>query len=162
MLEEALEYQHRDSSHRLWITFAWRSRRGVLTALLTIIMWIAGGQACFMTGYFIVVVLQGSTAGAFAPPPMVPASISRTDSRCRSCCARASVDRPRRKQLRSRGWDAGRRPSTQLWSTDIESPFAKPEVADMDDDDDDECLPLTLENVEIVLDEMRPYLMSDG
>lgn len=27
---------------------------------------------------------------------------------------------------------------------------------------DDGPLPLTLENVEMVLDEMRPYLMSDG
>jgi len=27
---------------------------------------------------------------------------------------------------------------------------------------DDGPLPLTLENVELVLDEMRPYLMSDG
>ncbi|CAM9703085.1 unnamed protein product [Chrysoparadoxa australica] len=31
-----------------------------------------------------------------------------------------------------------------------------------DDDDDDAPLPLTLENVEKVLDEMRPYLISDG
>ncbi|CAM9893566.1 unnamed protein product [Choristocarpus tenellus] len=42
---------------------------------------------------------------------------------------------------------------------DIESPFASPGIAD---DDSDELLPLTLENVELVLDEMRPYLMSDG
>lgn len=36
-------------------------------------------------------------------------------------------------------------------------------MADTDDDDDDDAfLPLSLENVEIVLDEMRPYLMSDG
>lgn len=31
-----------------------------------------------------------------------------------------------------------------------------------DSGDDDEILPLTIENVEKVLDEMRPYLMSDG
>lgn len=31
-----------------------------------------------------------------------------------------------------------------------------------DDDDDDDELPLTRENVELVLDEMRPYLQSDG
>lgn len=38
-----------------------------------------------------------------------------------------------------------------------------PGMADMNDDDDDDAfLPLTLENVETVLDEMRPYLMSDG
>lgn len=33
---------------------------------------------------------------------------------------------------------------------------------DEDDDDDDDELPLTRENVELVLDEMRPYLQSDG
>lgn len=48
-------------------------------------------------------------------------------------------------------------------STDIESPFATPGMVDMDDDEDkDAFLTLTLENVETVLDEMRPYLMSDG
>lgn len=34
--------------------------------------------------------------------------------------------------------------------------------ADDDEDDDDDELPLTRENVELVLDEMRPYLKSDG
>lgn len=48
-------------------------------------------------------------------------------------------------------------------STDIESPFAKPGVAGNEmESDKDALLPLTLENVETVLDEMRPYLMSDG
>lgn len=47
-------------------------------------------------------------------------------------------------------------------STDIESPFASPGVVETEEDDKDAPLPLTLENVEIVLDEMRPYLMSDG
>ena len=47
----------------------------------------------------------------------------------------------------------------------IVSPFdaSKGGTADDDDDDDeDEELPLTRENVELVLDEMRPYLQSDG
>jgi Fe-S cluster biogenesis protein NfuA len=44
---------------------------------------------------------------------------------------------------------------------EIESPFAAPGTLS-DDDDDDSLLPLTLDNVEKVLDEMRPYLMSDG
>lgn len=48
-------------------------------------------------------------------------------------------------------------------STDIESPFASPGMANMEEDEDvDAFLPLTLDNVETVLDEMRPYLMSDG
>ncbi|CAN0373095.1 unnamed protein product [Discosporangium mesarthrocarpum] len=42
---------------------------------------------------------------------------------------------------------------------EIESPFATPGVSGATDDD---LLPLTLDNVEMVLDEMRPYLMSDG
>lgn len=51
----------------------------------------------------------------------------------------------------------------RMSSTDIESPFATPGMADMDGDEDkDALLTLTLENVETVLDEMRPYLMSDG
>jgi len=50
----------------------------------------------------------------------------------------------------------------------ITSPFEKRDIAmDDDDEDDDELdpdieLPLTLENVERVLDELRPYLISDG
>lgn len=39
---------------------------------------------------------------------------------------------------------------------------APSEDKDDDTDDDDEELPLTIENVERVLDEMRPYLQSDG
>ena len=48
----------------------------------------------------------------------------------------------------------------------IVSPFdaSKGGTADDDDDDDEDEdeLPLTRENVELVLDEMRPYLQSDG
>ncbi|CAM9280898.1 unnamed protein product [Phaeothamnion confervicola] len=51
--------------------------------------------------------------------------------------------------------------STQA-TPEIESPFADPTTAGGADDDDDAPLALTLENVERVLDEMRPYLMSDG
>jgi len=56
-------------------------------------------------------------------------------------------------------------------STDSEtiiSPFdatkgrAASESDDDADDDEDDELPLTRENVELVLDEMRPYLQSDG
>eukprot|EP01041_Mallomonas_annulata_P007930 gene7930-16236_t len=44
----------------------------------------------------------------------------------------------------------------------IISPFDT-ETSKMDQDmDDDDELPLTRENVELVLDEMRPYLQSDG
>jgi len=44
------------------------------------------------------------------------------------------------------------------------SPFEGDNIVaeDSDDEDDDAILPLTLENVEKILDEMRPYLMSDG
>jgi len=38
----------------------------------------------------------------------------------------------------------------------------KEDHGDDDDDDDDDELPLTRDNVERVLDEMRPYLKSDG
>lgn len=122
-----------------------------------------GCTAYFIAGCFLVgAVLRISPAGAFTPSSMVPgASTSGVHSRCRSHSVPSSVDRPRRKLGRSRGWHIGHRLSTQLSSTDIESPFATPGVADPDDDDD-APLPLTLENVEIVLDEMRPYLMSDG
>ena len=41
---------------------------------------------------------------------------------------------------------------------DVVSPFE----SDGSKDDDDEILPLTYDNVEKILDEMRPYLMSDG
>mmetsp|Transcript_9000 Transcript_9000/g.11336 ORF Transcript_9000/g.11336 Transcript_9000/m.11336 type:complete len:217 (-) Transcript_9000:317-967(-) len=48
----------------------------------------------------------------------------------------------------------------------IQSPFDTSNSMYDDDDDDDEVLdqelPLTLENVEKVLDELRPYLISDG
>ncbi|KAJ8612522.1 hypothetical protein CTAYLR_003731 [Chrysophaeum taylorii] len=50
--------------------------------------------------------------------------------------------------------------TTRLRAEVISSPFEK--GLDEDDEDDDEELPLTLENVEKVLDELRPYLMSDG
>lgn len=42
----------------------------------------------------------------------------------------------------------------------IVSPFEG--STELDDKDDDYELPLTRENVELVLDEMRPYLQSDG
>mmetsp|Transcript_85552 Transcript_85552/g.165763 ORF Transcript_85552/g.165763 Transcript_85552/m.165763 type:complete len:237 (-) Transcript_85552:287-997(-) len=70
------------------------------------------------------------------------------------------------------------RVSTRLASTKpIQSPFAARLENEDDDDDEDEegaltppaappksnePLPLTLENVEMILDEMRPYLISDG
>ncbi len=49
---------------------------------------------------------------------------------------------------------------TPLFSTPetITSPFE----SGVKSGTDDGPLPLTLENVELVLDEMRPYLMSDG
>jgi len=64
-------------------------------------------------------------------------------------------------------------PKTNLAAT-IQSPFAERLDDDDDDDDDDdegvpvpvpksnEPLELTFENVDMVLDEMRPYLISDG
>eukprot|EP00617_Octactis_speculum_P008040 CAMPEP_0185777696 /NCGR_PEP_ID=MMETSP1174-20130828/90415_1 /TAXON_ID=35687 /ORGANISM="Dictyocha speculum, Strain CCMP1381" /LENGTH=195 /DNA_ID=CAMNT_0028466165 /DNA_START=183 /DNA_END=770 /DNA_ORIENTATION=+ len=59
-----------------------------------------------------------------------------------------------------------------LFSDTVASPFREDDY-DLDDDDDDdddaqyipeegENLVLTLENVELVLDRMRPYLISDG
>ena len=50
--------------------------------------------------------------------------------------------------------------NTQLFSSPdtITSPFE----SGVKSGTDDGPLPLTLENVELVLDEMRPYLMSDG
>eukprot|EP01038_Epipyxis_sp_PR26KG_P011630 gene11630-15577_t len=52
-------------------------------------------------------------------------------------------------------------------TSDIVSPFdaskqGNATTDDDDDDNDDDELPLTRENVELVLDEMRPYLMQDG
>lgn len=51
----------------------------------------------------------------------------------------------------------------------IESPFTpgtggtrKRDDDDDDDDKEEEELPLTWDNVEMILDELRPYLMSDG
>jgi lysyl-tRNA synthetase class 2 len=70
----------------------------------------------------------------------------------------------------------GRSISSRLASSPpIQSPFAA-RLEDDDDDDDEDVdgnevalpptstnpLPLTLENVEMILDEMRPYLISDG
>jgi len=43
----------------------------------------------------------------------------------------------------------------------IISPFENP-TEEMEENDDDYELPLTRDNVEKVLDEMRPYLQSDG
>lgn len=134
-----------------------------ITATPTTIM----RNTCFLAGCMAAAsVLQGSPAGAFAPPSLIPPSRAAPMSTCRACDAkwshRSKVERPHSAQIHSRGWTRGRT-ATRMSSTDIESPFATPGVADVDDDDDmDALLPLTLENVETVLDEMRPYLMSDG
>lgn len=45
---------------------------------------------------------------------------------------------------------------------EIASPFEDGNLGSKSGDDDDGPLPLTADNVETVLDEMRPYLMSDG
>ncbi|CAM9174830.1 unnamed protein product, partial [Ectocarpus sp. 12 AP-2014] len=122
--------------------------------------------------------LQNSRAGAFAPPAFVPAA----PAYCRSCssssmsalartAAASSSSSSARQQ--ARGWGAAPRRTgasesavvpRRMSSTDIESPFATPGMADMGDEEEDadSLLTLTLENVETVLDEMRPYLMSDG
>ncbi|CAN0276094.1 unnamed protein product [Pylaiella littoralis] len=127
--------------------------------------------------------LQASPAGAFAPPASVSSSLAPLPY-CRSCSSSASALLPpgsssssRRsssssnsdaKQRQARGWGAQRRAGTtgatvtRMSSTDIESPFATPGMAEMGEEDKDSLLTLTLENVETVLDEMRPYLMSDG
>lgn len=124
--------------------------------------------------------LQASQAGAFAPPAFVPSGPASL-LYCRSCSSAASAVLPRSssssssnaasKQQQARAWGAPRRAGarstvvTRMSSTDIESPFASPGMAEMgegDEEDKDALLTLTLENVETVLDEMRPYLMSDG
>jgi hypothetical protein len=51
--------------------------------------------------------------------------------------------------------------STRLFSETIISPFVN-DKNNNDDDLDEYELSLTRENVEIVLDEMRPYLQADG
>ncbi|CAN0011427.1 unnamed protein product, partial [Ectocarpus sp. 8 AP-2014] len=120
--------------------------------------------------------LQNSRAGAFAPPTFVPAG----PAYCRSCsssstsalaraAAASSSSSSSSTQQQARGWGAvprrtGAAEPRRMSSTDIESPFATPGMADMGDEEEDPeaMLTLTLENVETVLDEMRPYLMSDG
>jgi hypothetical protein len=53
--------------------------------------------------------------------------------------------------------------SSSSGSSSSASATNKPSPSDDDDDfDDDDDLPLTAENVELVLDEMRPYLKADG
>uniref|UniRef100_A0A7S2DPW5 NIF system FeS cluster assembly NifU C-terminal domain-containing protein n=1 Tax=Octactis speculum TaxID=3111310 RepID=A0A7S2DPW5_9STRA len=72
------------------------------------------------------------------------------------------------------GWhnQVSSRRNMALFSDTVASPFREDDY-DLDDDDDDdddaqyipeegENLVLTLENVELVLDRMRPYLISDG
>lgn len=82
----------------------------------------------------LAVVVCGSLAAAFTPA--LPTAVHRRHSR--------------RPPLRASEADV---------EVDIESPFAPGGAAVAGGD---ETLPLTLENVELVLDEMRPYLMSDG
>lgn len=118
----------------------------------------------------LLVLQETSPVASFVPP----SPIFSDTLRCRACGSSwASLSRapagcfgnPRarwvRESLRSR-IQGGR--AVHMSSPDIESPFARPDVTDDmdDDDDDDDVLPLTLDNVEAVLDEMRPYLMSDG
>lgn len=109
---------------------------------------------------------QASPAWAFSPPSL--AAPSTILSSCRACSAAATRNAPERPyETRARAWGGAGRgratTATRMSSTDIESPFATPGMADMEEDEDmDALLPLTLENVETVLDEMRPYLMSDG
>lgn len=118
------------------------------------------------------VLLQSSPAGAFAPPAFTPAGPGPV-SYCRACSSATassalprSVSRSSGSSQQARGWWGARRSVgvTRMSSTDIESPFASPGMADMGEGEEDteSLLTLTLENVETVLDEMRPYLMSDG
>ncbi|CAB1115598.1 unnamed protein product [Ectocarpus sp. CCAP 1310/34] len=138
----------------------------------------------FMRGIAVAAVaaisLQNSRAGAFAPPAFVPAgpahcrscSSSSTSALARTAAASSSSSSSSRAQQQARGWGSAPRRNgasesavapRRMSSTDIESPFASPGMADMGDGEDaDALLTLTLENVETVLDEMRPYLMSDG
>lgn len=127
----------------------------------------ATSGAYFLAGCMVAAtVLQSSPAGAFAPPSFLPATRSSfSASGCRACCDGSLGDRPHRSQSRRPRGGGFRRTNvaTRMSSTDIESPFATPGMADMGEEEDkDALLPLTLENVETVLDEMRPYLMSDG
>ena len=104
-------------------------------------------------------VLRAYPATAFVPPsfpPFSPAALSSSGV----CCSKSSLQTH---PSTGRGWASSKGRAIRMSSTDIESPFATPGMADMDDDEDkDAFLTLTLENVETVLDEMRPYLMSDG
>eukprot|EP00904_Undaria_pinnatifida_P003461 jgi/Undpi1/13115/HiC_scaffold_8.g02777.m1 len=98
---------------------------------------------------------QATPAVAFVPPSFSPGGLS-TSGVCYSKSHHPSSP--------GRGWTRPRSgAAVRMSSTDIESPFATPGMADMEGDEDkDALLTLTLENVETVLDEMRPYLMSDG
>lgn len=113
---------------------------------------------------------QVSPAGSFAPLSLIASNTVE----CRACGSiwrshsGASAGRysrltqPRARSSRTsakRGFGSN---TVRRMSTDIESPFTTPGVNEELEDDEDDVLPLTLENVEIVLDEMRPYLMSDG
>lgn len=127
------------------------------------------GNACVL---LISVVFQHAfqTSSFISPSLIRPATLT-----CRMCgstwISRATPSSGRTtrfSQIRTSGGRANLRKgtesrvSTRLSSTDIESPFATPGVSEHIDEDNDGILPLTLDNVEIVLDEMRPYLMSDG
>lgn len=124
----------------------------------------------------IATLFHASPAGSFCSPRPVTcrACLQTAASTSTATFSRPSSERRWARSIwggRERGW-GGRGEGTNrkhgvlllMSSTDIESPFATPGVAgnEMEEDDIDAVLPLTLENVEKVLDEMRPYLMSDG
>eukprot|EP00611_Tribonema_gayanum_P029078 TRINITY_DN7680_c0_g2_i3.p1 TRINITY_DN7680_c0_g2~~TRINITY_DN7680_c0_g2_i3.p1 ORF type:complete len:251 (+),score=87.24 TRINITY_DN7680_c0_g2_i3:153-905(+) len=98
---------------------------------------------------------QQRVADAFFPAPLAAGgSPVRVGRSCRTARMQLSSDVQQEQQL----------------SSVIQSPFAQGNPgmegydSDSDDEDDDMdgYLPLTMENVDMVLDEMRPYLISDG
>lgn len=108
-------------------------------------------------------VLLASGAYAFVPaPPRLRAIqqcvLARTGGLSQQQPEQQQQQQPAAGMRRKR--PAAASPMRMSTEVQIESPFAAPGA--LDDDDDDGPLPLTLENVEKVLDEMRPYLMSDG
>lgn len=113
---------------------------------------------------------QVSPAGSFAPlslvaPNTVECRACGSIWRSHSAVSAGRYSRLNQSRARSSRTSAkrgfGSNTVTRM-STDIESPFTTPGVNEELEEDEDGVLPLTLENVEIVLDEMRPYLMSDG
>mmetsp|Transcript_63823 Transcript_63823/g.152222 ORF Transcript_63823/g.152222 Transcript_63823/m.152222 type:complete len:287 (+) Transcript_63823:80-940(+) len=86
-------------------------------------------------------------------------------SRWRHDASRQPIKRALRSRLVRRAEASGSAPAATATDDDMHSPFEESDSKESSGDKDSKekpKLPLTPENVEIVLDELRPYLQSDG